>query len=80
MNIASDARELALSRKSPARVHFEISEQKAIELCDKFGEANKTIVQVGVSLMDIMLKEAMSKDKISEHVQLGVDFRKEFLQ
>ena len=47
MNIINDARELALSKKVPARLLFEISEQKALELCQQFAKADKTVIHVG---------------------------------
>lgn len=79
MSIVDDARKLAISKKTPSKVLFEISENKALELCDKFSEADKNIVHIGVCLMDLMLGEARAAGKISQHVQMGVKATKEFL-
>ena len=79
MNIVNDARKLALSKKSPPKVLFEISENKALDLCGEFSEANKVVVHVGVCLMDIMLEEALVANKVSEHVQMCVIAAREFL-
>ena len=75
----ADAKKLAYSKKSPPKILIEISEKKALELCDKFPEADKNIVQLSIFLMDIMLTEALAANKISEHVKMSVEATKEFL-
>lgn len=77
--IIKDARNLALSKKSPPKILFKISEKKALELCEIFKEADKRIVHIGVCLMDIMLEEALRQGDISRHVEMSVKKTKEFL-
>jgi hypothetical protein len=77
-----ESRKLAISEIEkfglPNLIHFEIAEKKAIELADKLN-ADKTIVQIGIYLMDLKLGQAFKEDKISEHVQMSVEAAKEFL-
>lgn len=80
MDIASEARKLALSKELPTAFHIEISEKKALELADKFPNADKLVVHVGICLMDIMLTEAMRDNKLSEHVPMSVTETKKFLR
>jgi len=77
--IITAARKLALSKKTPPKILFEISEKKALELCDKFKKADKNIVNIGICLMDIMLEEALAANKVSEHVKMGIEATKKFL-
>lgn len=62
----------------PNKIHFEISEQKGIALAKALG-ADQDIVQVGVCLMDLKLGEAVSQNRIADHVQMSVDASREFL-
>ncbi len=62
----------------PNRVLFDISEKKAIELGEKLN-ADKIIVQVGICLMDIKLGQAIVENRLAQHVQMGVEAAKVFL-
>ena len=62
----------------PHMIHFEISEEKAIELADKL-HADKKIVQIGIYLMDLKLGQASHESKVSEHVQMSSKAAQEFL-
>lgn len=78
--IIEEARNLALSKTTPPKIFLEISEKKALELCKKFKEADKKVVHIGVFMMDIMLSEALSQDKVSEHVNMSIEATQEFLE
>ena len=82
MDIIQESRKFAISEIEkfglPNVVHFDISEKKAIELAEKLN-ADKTIVQVGIYLMDLKLGQAFKDDKVSQHVQMSVEATKEFL-
>lgn len=83
MDIIQESKKYALAEiekfGSPSLVHFEISEKKAIELTEKLG-ADKKIVQTGVYLMDLKLGQAISENRVAEHVKMSVDAATEFLQ
>jgi len=83
MDIVKEAKNLALEEIEkfgiPSKIHFKISEKKALELAKKLG-ADKTITLVGVYLMDLKLGEAFSKGKIKEHVRMSVKATKKFLE
>ncbi len=83
MKIIQEARKYAISEieefGTPMLVHFEISEKKAIELAEKL-HADKTIVQVGIYLMDLKLGQALKENKISQHVQMSLDAANDFLE
>jgi hypothetical protein len=82
MDLIQASRELAVSEIEkfglPSQMNFEISEKKAIELAEKLN-ADKTIVQVGVYLMDLKLGQAFKENKPSQHVQMSVEAAREFL-
>jgi hypothetical protein len=83
MDIIQESKNLALKEIKkfglPSPIHFEISEKKAIELAKKLN-ADKTIVQVGIYLMDLKLGQAFKDNKISQHVQMSSKATKEFLE
>ncbi|MDR2189661.1 MAG: hypothetical protein LBP53_00190 [Candidatus Peribacteria bacterium] len=83
MNILQATREFALNEIEkyglPTLIHFEISETKAIELATKLN-VDKTIVLLGVYLMDCKLGQAFSEKRPLEHVQMSVEASKEFLK
>ncbi len=82
MDIIQELRKLAISEIEkfglPNLTHFEISEKKAIALAEKLN-ADKTIVQVGVYLMDLKLGQAFKEDKVSQHVEMSAEAAREFL-
>ncbi|MBL7160334.1 MAG: hypothetical protein ISS93_00585 [Candidatus Aenigmarchaeota archaeon] len=82
MDIVKEARKLAVSEIDkyglPNIVHFEISENKAVELAEKLG-ADKMIVRVGACLMDLKLGQAFKEKRMAEHVAMSVEAAKEFL-
>ncbi|MCD4704894.1 hypothetical protein K8R66_02340 [bacterium] len=81
-NIVQKAKEYAISETEKFGTsimdHFELSENKALELAEKF-DVNIDIVKIGVYLMDVKLGEAKKSDKLTEHVQMSVGATKEFL-
>jgi len=83
MDLVQEARNLALKEIEkfgvPNLVHFEISEKKVIELCEKLN-ADKTIALTGYYLMDLKLGEAFRLDKIKEHIKMSLDMAKQFLE
>lgn len=62
----------------PALEHFLITEQKGPLLAERLG-ADKDIVQAGVYLMDLKLGEAMNKNILSDHPQMGAEESKKLL-
>jgi hypothetical protein len=80
--IIKKAEEFALSEiekyGTPAKFLFHISNEKGVELARKLN-ANSDIVQIGTRLMDIKLGEALSKGKLKEHIEMGVEASKNFL-
>jgi hypothetical protein len=83
MDIVKEAKNLALREIEkfgiPSKIHFEISEKKALELAKKLC-ADKTITLLGVYLMDLKFGEAFLKGKIEEHVKMSIKATKEFLE
>jgi hypothetical protein len=59
----------------PSLLHFEIWEQKALEFAKKFN-ADTTIVQLGIYLMDIKLWQAFAENRITEHTQMSTKYAK----
>ncbi len=82
-NIVQKAREYAISETekfgTPIMDHFKLSENKALELAEKF-DVDIDIVKIGVYLMDVKLGEAIKEGKAPEHIQMSVDATKEFLK
>ena len=82
MNITQEAKDLALKEIKkfgiPNLIHFEISEKKVIELCDKLN-ADKTIALTGYYLMDLKLGEAFKLNKVENHIKMSLDVAKRFL-
>jgi hypothetical protein len=82
MDLVEESRKYALAEMEkfglPNKIHFEISEKKALEMAEKLG-ANKSIVQAGVALMDLKLGQAFKEGRLAEHIQMSVDATKEFL-
>lgn len=39
----------------PTLIHYELSMEKAIKICEYYPEANPLIVQIGIALMDCKL-------------------------
>ncbi|MDR0860371.1 MAG: hypothetical protein LBO09_05360 [Candidatus Peribacteria bacterium] len=83
MDILQATRAFALSEIEkyglPTLINFELSEQKAIELAEKL-HADKTIVLLGVYLMDCKLGQAFSEKRGAEHVQMSKIATEEFLK
>lgn len=63
---------------TPFPSHYEVSNQKGVELAEKLG-ADIFIVQLGTRLMDVMLGEALAQDKLSEHVRMSAEAARDFL-
>jgi HD superfamily phosphodiesterase len=82
-NIIQTTRNFALSESTkyglPTLLHFELGEQKALELAKKLN-ADSTIVQLGVYLMDIKLGQAFAEKRVAEHVKMSSEAAKIFLQ
>ena len=78
-----EARKYAISEiekfGTPTLINFNISERKAVELAEKLN-ANKEVVLIGNSLMDLKLGQAKSEDRIKEHVKMSSDAAKDFLE
>lgn len=83
MDVVEEARKYAFSEMektgSPDKILFEISEMKALELAERLG-ADKTIVHVGVCLMDIKLGQAKKEKRLVDHTQMGAAATREFLK
>ena len=62
----------------PTKDAFYIALKKGIELADRLG-ADKTIVQVGIFLMDLKLGQAWKEKRGKEHAQMSVDAARKFL-
>lgn len=81
-NIIKEAREYAISEVDkfglPTLINFEITEEKGLKLAKKL-KADKNIVLLGAYLMDIKLGQAFKENKLSEHVKMGVEATREFL-
>jgi HD superfamily phosphodiesterase len=77
------SRELALQEIEqyglPNILNFEISEKKGLELADILS-ANSDIVAIGVYLMDLKLGQASHENRLSEHVQMGIETARIFLE
>jgi hypothetical protein len=82
MDIAEESRKYALSEIEkfglPDRTHFDISEKKALELAERLG-ADKSVVRAGVALMDLKLGQAFKEGRLKEHISMGVEAAREFL-
>ena len=82
MDIIQKVRELAIEEIKkywlPSLLHFEIGEQKALELTEKLN-ADSTIVQLGISLMDIKLGQAFAENRVTEHTQMSAEYAKTIL-
>ena len=80
--ILKEAREYAISEINrygfPTLINFEITEKKGLKLSKKL-KADKNVVLLGVYFMDIKLGQAIKENKLSEHVKIGVEATKEFL-
>ncbi|MFH1506620.1 MAG: hypothetical protein ABIE94_06585 [archaeon] len=87
MDIIKEARKLVTVEIEkygfPTKLHSEFSEKKALDLADKLS-ADKTIVNVGILLIDVKLGEAITSDKIKdhlkEHVHMSAKAVKQFLK
>ena len=81
MDITQEAKNLALKEIEkfgiPNLVHFEISEKKVIELCEKLN-ADKTIALTGYYLMDLKLGESFKFNKIEDHIKMSLDGARQF--
>lgn len=77
--LLKDALELAKQNSPNSKGFFDIAFEKA-EMLSEIYNADKDIITVGLSLMDIKIQEAKKKGNISEHVSMASDFAKEFLK
>lgn len=83
MDLIEESKKYALSEiekyGTPIPVHFNIAEQKAVELAKKL-KADETIIKVGVFLMDLKLGQAVKEKRLPEHVLMSVEASKIFLK
>lgn len=77
--LLKDSLELAKQYSPNSKGFFDIAFEKA-EMLSEIYNADKDIVTVGLSLMDIKIQEAKKKGNIAEHVSMASDFAKEFLK
>lgn len=63
----------------PRRVAFEIANSKGLYLARELN-ADSLVVQVGTRLMDVKLGQAISENRINEHVKMSAEAAKEFLK
>lgn len=81
--LVTDSVEYALSEIEqyglPTVLHFNLSLNKAKELAE-MASANVNLAQVGAALMDIKLGEAFKTGRLKEHVAMGVEASRNFLQ
>lgn len=80
--IIEKAKELALDEIKKYNVPlflFDSSNENGQRIAIKLN-ADKDIVMIGTILMDIKLGEAAKNNKLKEHVQIGVEFTKKFLE
>ena len=77
--LLKDSLELAKQHSPNSKGFFDVAFEKA-EMLSKIYNADKYIVIVGLSLMDIKIQEAKKKGNIAEHVSMSSDFAKEFLK
>jgi len=82
-DIVREARRLALKEIEefgiPNLIHFEISEKKVIELCERLN-TDKTIALTGYYLMDLKLGEAFRLNKIEDHIKMSLSVARPFLE
>jgi HD superfamily phosphodiesterase len=82
MDIVKDAINYALSEiekyGTPIPVHFEIARDKALELANKLG-GDQMVVTLGATLMDLKLGQAIKEDRLKDHVSMGVEASRLFL-
>ncbi|MFA6486318.1 MAG: hypothetical protein WCT40_03050 [Candidatus Magasanikbacteria bacterium] len=80
--IIEDAKDYALSEiekfGTPYIGHLDLAAKKALELAERLG-ADRDIAEIGTYLMDIKLGEARKQGKKEEHVKMGVEAAKNFL-
>lgn len=58
---------------------FAFASETGQELAEKLN-ADRDIVMLGTLLMDLKLKQALTENKLSEHVQMSLEASKEFLE
>jgi len=81
-DIINKAKQLALEEITKYDIPlflFNSSNEHGQEIAIKLN-ADKDIVLLGTILMDIKLGEAAKNNKLKEHVQMGVEFTKKFLE
>ena len=83
MDIPKAARTLATNELEqfgfPTKIHFEISEKKALELTKKLN-ADQKITKIGIYLMDLKLGQAIKENKLNDHIKMGSKTAKDFLK
>lgn len=77
--LLTDAIELAKENTPPSPTFFNIAFEKANMLADEYA-ADKDIITIGLSLMDIKIPEAKKKGNLPEHVAMSSEFSKKFLK
>ncbi len=80
--LIQEAKELAYAEAKkhsiPILKHIDLATHKGVSLAKDLG-ANDKIVEIGTLLMDVKIGEAVSLEKLSEHVKMSHDFTKELL-
>lgn len=77
--LIKDSIEISKQNAPSSQVFFDIAFEKANILSEEY-KADKDIVLVGLSLMDIKLQEAKKKGDISKHVLMASEFSSKFLK
>lgn len=77
--LIKDSIEIAKQNAPSSQVFFDIAFEKAYMLAEEYN-ADKDIVLIGLSLMDIKLQEAKKKGDISKHVLMASEFSSKFLK
>lgn len=64
---------------SPNKYHFDIANKAGQAIAEKVG-ANKDIVLLGTMLMDLKIGQAISENRLKDHIQMSADAARLFLE
>lgn len=83
MDIVKAAEKLFLEEQKktgmPVKEALDIALKKGAKWADKLG-ADRTIVQVGIYLMDLKVGQAWKENKVDQHIQMSLDAARDFLE